>query len=309
MKLSTAFGLALAPVSMARQANVETELSERGITVIGGTNAATGAVILWVNPGNGAPTTTMNQQVAAKGAANHTVKVGGAGLLSFEPPQVNAAVGDTVIFEFLTRNHSVTQSPFNTPCKALPGGMDTDFQPNPNNDTLNPPRVGIQVNATNPQWFYCKQQGHCGKGMVFSINPTTDKTQAMFQQAAIRQNGNGQTTPITGGGANAPSNGTAGSVSSSAGVAPTGNVGGGGASTPNNGTASSVSSSAGVAPTGNVGGGSGGVVAPGQGTVGADGSCSCVAACDTGSFPAKNQGTDSFGGMGGTLPIGMAAVR
>ena len=37
--------------------------------------------------------------------------------------------------------------------------------------------------------FYCKQKGHCGKGMAFSINPTEEKSQAKFRQAAIDQNG------------------------------------------------------------------------------------------------------------------------
>ena len=37
--------------------------------------------------------------------------------------------------------------------------------------------------------FYCKQKGHCGKGMTFSINPTEEKSQAKFKQMAIDQNG------------------------------------------------------------------------------------------------------------------------
>lgn len=37
--------------------------------------------------------------------------------------------------------------------------------------------------------FYCKQKGHCGKGMTFSINPTAEKSQANFRQLAIDQNG------------------------------------------------------------------------------------------------------------------------
>lgn len=116
--------------------------------------------------------------------------------------------------------------------------------------------------------------------MVFSINPTADKTQAMFQSLAIAQNGTGQATPITGGAGSPPANAPAVSVSSSAGVAqPTGGVGGGGA------------------------------VAPGQGTVGADGSCSCVAACNVGSFPAQNQGVGSFGGMGGEKMLNTLGPR
>jgi hypothetical protein len=40
--------------------------------------------------------------------------------------------------------------------------------------------------------------------MTFSINPTAQKTQAMFQQMAIAQNGTGSASPITGGSAVAP---------------------------------------------------------------------------------------------------------
>lgn len=37
--------------------------------------------------------------------------------------------------------------------------------------------------------MYCRQTGHCGKGMVFAINPTADKSFAAFQQMAMQQNG------------------------------------------------------------------------------------------------------------------------
>ena len=52
--------------------------------------------------------------------------------------------------------------------------------------------------------FYCAQGPHCGKGMTFSINPTAERTQAMFQAMAIEQNGNGETSPITGGDGDTP---------------------------------------------------------------------------------------------------------
>jgi hypothetical protein len=41
----------------------------------------------------------------------------------------------------------------------------------------------------NQKGFYCKQANHCGKGMTLAINPTANKTQAMFKQMAIAQNG------------------------------------------------------------------------------------------------------------------------
>ncbi|KAK2591006.1 hypothetical protein QQS21_011319 [Conoideocrella luteorostrata] len=296
--------------------NVETEVEPRGVTVVEGmegkgitANSRTEVVIVWANSGGGASTTTINQQVTvtktvtagAGGAvetlpasggqgatttikegqtatipgkgASHTVKVGGPGGLTFQPDQLNnVPMGDTVVFEFLAQNHTVTQSPFDTPCKAMPGGMDSGFLGNPNNTVSPPPQVAMQVMTTKPLWFYCRQKGHCGKGMVFSINPSAEKTHAMFQGLAIAQNGTGSASPITGG---------------QPGAAPP-------AQAPQETPGSSQ-------------GGSG--ATPGKGTVGADGSCLCVAACNAGAFPAAQaQGVGSFGGVGGALPI-MGSMR
>lgn len=321
--------MATAPLAMARRVtnifspqvvprNVETELDSRGVTVVKGMkgtgksgNGLTEVVIVWANPGNGASTTTINQAITvtktvtagAGGAvteipgggqregatttiregqtatipgtgASHTVKVGGPGGLTYQPEQLtNIPVGDTVVFEFLAQNHTVTQSPFDTPCKAMAGGMDSGFLANPNNTVSPPPQVAMQVMTTKPLWFYCRQKGHCGKGMVFSINPTPEKTHAMFQGMAIKQNGSGGGAPITGG---------------KQGGAP-------------------VAEAPGQIPgagQGERGGQQSPGATPGKGTVGADGSCSCVVACNTGGFPAPQaQGVGAFGGMSGALPI------
>lgn len=43
----------------------------------------------------------------------------------------------------------------------------------------------IDLNLS-PVWFYCKTGKHCSLGgMVFSINPTADKTQDAFKAAAL----------------------------------------------------------------------------------------------------------------------------
>jgi len=127
---------------------------------------------------------------AATGAMTHTVVVGGmkpvatgmAPVLGYSPEAIKAAVGDMVIFEFMQKNHTATQSTFAEPCKKMEGGMDSGFMPNPEG------KAGVTwnmtVETTDPLWFYCKQQNgiHCGKGMVFSINAaeTGDKTMADF---------------------------------------------------------------------------------------------------------------------------------
>jgi hypothetical protein len=143
-------------------------------------------------------------------AANHLVQVGAGGMLVFNPTSVIAANGDTVSFQFQGKNHSVTQSTFPAPCTKMSTptvGVDSGFMFVPAGATQLP-EFTIAVNdSTVPLWFYCAQtnpMSHCEAGMVFAINPTTDKTFAQFQQTALSLN----TT------ANGTASGTSGSASS-----------------------------------------------------------------------------------------------
>ncbi|KAL8873520.1 MAG: hypothetical protein Q9174_001026 [Haloplaca sp. 1 TL-2023] len=125
-------------------------------------------------------------------AATHSVMVGGDAGLVFTPNTLNAAAGDMVEFTFMAANHTLTQSTFPSPCKKMDGGVDSGFMPNANNTVSPPPTYMFQVMDTKPTWWYCKQKkptSHCGKGMTFSINPTPEKSQEMFMQKAIEQNG------------------------------------------------------------------------------------------------------------------------
>ncbi|KAG8419367.1 hypothetical protein J3458_004238 [Metarhizium acridum] len=310
MKFSTTIFTALAPLAMARRVanvfpppagivgrNAETEPSESGVEVLQGkqgegitANSRAEVIVIWLNPGNGASKTTINEQVtvtrtvtagaggeatkapggngtgsAPGAAATHTVKVGGEGL-TYKPDQLhNVPIGDVVLFDFMAQNHTVTQSTFDAPCKAMAGGMDSGFLANPNNTVSPPPQVAMQVMTDKPIWLYCAQKGHCGKGMVLSINPSTEKTHAMFQGMAIAQNGTGSASPITGGqpGGTSPPSAPGGVGGNS-----TGGAGGSGAT-------------------------------PGKGTVGPDGSCQCVVSCSNDAFPAAAQGVGAFGGMSG----------
>jgi plastocyanin len=106
-----------------------------------------------------------------------TVVVGGDGQLAFNPPRVGAAIGDIVSFQFHSKNHTATQSSFNSPCTELAAPLagntavfDSGFQPS--NDTGPFPTYNITVTTTSPQWFYCQQGNgaHCAAGMVFAIN-------------------------------------------------------------------------------------------------------------------------------------------
>ncbi|KAF4451378.1 serine-threonine rich [Fusarium austroafricanum] len=259
-------------------------------------NHKTEIIIIWANPGAGAETTTINEKVTVtqtvtKGAdagatppaaaASHTVTVGGPGGLVYQPEELhNVPIGDTVVFEFLSQNHTVSQSGFEKPCDLLTGGMDSGFMANPNNTVSPPPQVAMQVMVDTPLWFYCKQGNHCGQGMVFSINPTAEKTQAKFKELAIQQKGDGKATPITGGdAAPAPPAESKPAESKPAEAAPP-------AAAPPEATG----------------------VVPGKGVIGGDGSCVCHVSCAAGGFPAQAQGINSFGGMGGAMPYNLGSV-
>lgn len=154
------------------------------------------------------------------GQTDHRVVVGGASGLVFTPNQVTAAVGDTVTFEFQSKNHTVTQSAFATPCTLLTNttsnqvGFDSGFVPVAANATEFPAWT-LQVTASTPLWAFCRQTGHCEQGMVMSINaPTTGaKTFSAFQASAIALASNSSTTTSTTG-TTTTSSGTSTSASS-----------------------------------------------------------------------------------------------
>ncbi|KAJ6488809.1 hypothetical protein C8R45DRAFT_1097161 [Mycena sanguinolenta] len=118
-------------------------------------------------------------------AENILITVGENSTTTFTPSNITANVGDTVIFQFVAANHTATQSSFAAPCTNMTGGLDSGFQFVPAGATQNPQYSFNVTNATQPLWFFCRQTGHCGKGMVFSVNaPATGKTFDAFQAAA-----------------------------------------------------------------------------------------------------------------------------
>lgn len=122
----------------------------------------------------------------------HTVIVGGDAGLVYTPSEVVASVGDTVHFVFMKNNHTVTQSTFEKPCnKKSADAPDSGFLVNANNTVVPAPTFEYTVISMDPTWWYCKQRTgtHCGKGMVFAINPTIEKTLNTFRDVAIQLNG------------------------------------------------------------------------------------------------------------------------
>ncbi|KAF8311423.1 Cupredoxin [Cantharellus anzutake] len=108
----------------------------------------------------------------------HLVNVGPNGQLVYDPPFIFTNKGDVVKFIFHPKNHTVTESSFDSPCSKLRDshgrniGFDSGFQPV---DPIHPVEkiVSVRVLTKDPLWFYCRQTGHCSKGMVFAINPPT----------------------------------------------------------------------------------------------------------------------------------------
>jgi plastocyanin len=177
------------------------------LSATGGVATATATLTVG---GQSVTTTTSAGAPTSTGSVDHKVVVGGTGVLAYNPSNITAQVGDTVTFEFHQVNHTVTQSSFNTPCRALSltsttgaVGFDSGFNP-VTSDATTFPTYTITVNATTPIWAYCRQAKHCGQGMVFSINSveTGPNNFAAFQALAKQQNGTSSSTTSTASGAN-----------------------------------------------------------------------------------------------------------
>jgi len=154
--------------------------------------------------------------VTVSAQQNFTVIVGGNDTVTYSPSSVNASVGDTIAFQFQTKNHTVTQSTFAAPCQNMTtptAGIDSGFMAVAANASLFPEWSFTITNASTPLWFYCRQTGHCQQGMVFAVNPTAAKSFAAFQAAAKASTPDGSPSSS---GSSSGSSGTAASSTPSA---------------------------------------------------------------------------------------------
>ncbi|KAG8680666.1 hypothetical protein FRC09_018061 [Ceratobasidium sp. 395] len=135
---------------------------------------------------------------SASAQMTHTVVVGGPGALTYTPSCLWPAVGDKVIFEFHEKNHTATQSTFDSPCTKITdasgaqSGFASGFQPVAPGTTTGFPTATFDVTDDKPKWFYCAQGNHCASGMVFAINPpregnTFDAFMANAKNSAAQQ--------------------------------------------------------------------------------------------------------------------------
>jgi len=103
---------------------------------------------------------------SSSNGATHTVIVAPTqGVLRYVPFAVNASVGDTVMFMWGAKNHTVTKSSELQLCNKSSDGLFATGE-------QSQPFVFTQVvNDTNPTFFYCGTPTHCEKGMFGVINP------------------------------------------------------------------------------------------------------------------------------------------
>lgn len=133
-------------------------------------------------------------------AADFPVTVGAGGKFAFQPEFVNAQAQDTVTFTFAPKNHSVTQSAFDSPCVPLANGFDSGFKSVSPDAGVSPTYTITVTNASVPLWFHCEQIvpfSHCGQGMVFAINPPAEPNPhsfSAFQALAKSLNGTATST-------------------------------------------------------------------------------------------------------------------
>jgi len=128
------------------------------------------------------------QQPPAAGRHYINVDVGPGGQIKYSNDNIKASVGDIIRFNFLSKNHTVTQSSFDNPCTKADRGFDSGFRfVDPNANGTLPQPFEVEVKNDMPIWFYCQQGQHCAaNGMNGGINAPDhgDKTLAAFKAKA-----------------------------------------------------------------------------------------------------------------------------
>ncbi|KAI1954940.1 hypothetical protein LOZ12_000820 [Ophidiomyces ophidiicola] len=137
------------------------------------------------------PLPTTPSSTSSRSPATHTVQVGPkSDPHKYVPRSLKAEVGDTVIFEFYPRNHSVVQADFMSPCVPASGnyfysGIFNQYEEKDGVLVGKVPTWSIRINDTKPIFYYCTALDSCiGNGMVGAINPNrTMSYESQFAKA------------------------------------------------------------------------------------------------------------------------------
>ncbi|ESZ89891.1 hypothetical protein SBOR_9727 [Sclerotinia borealis F-4128] len=141
------------------------------------------------------------QAPSAADATTHTVVVGSSNtdLLVFTPQELNAKTGDKVEFQFSERNHTVTQSAFDSPCQPMANAIHSGFVPTTANQSM-VTTFTMTVNSTAPMFLYCAQGKHCQAGMVMTINASNGtQNVGTYKAAAAKAASNVPAKKVSGG--------------------------------------------------------------------------------------------------------------
>jgi len=185
------------PCTTSGAPNATAPPSSGGGTTSTGTNYGGSGTTSYGGSGSGNSTGSTGYGGSAGSSTSngtvHSILVGENNTLTFNPPSIQAVAGDTVLFNFLSKNHSVTQSTFTSPCTLAPGGVDSGFQAtSPNSTTTMQWSITLDAkSASGPLWFFCAQTKpavHCHTGMVFAINANAQKSFDQYKLNAMNSN-------------------------------------------------------------------------------------------------------------------------
>jgi plastocyanin len=146
-----------------------------------------------------AMTATTSASSSSTTGTTHDVDVGKGGLV-FSPDSLTASMGDTIMFHFYPKNHSVVQSSFDSPCVPLSSGntpaIYSGFMPVSGDEGKM--MFTMMVNSTDPIWLYCSQGEHCQAGMGMVINQASSGPNTLDAYKAASKGVQAAASPDTG---------------------------------------------------------------------------------------------------------------
>lgn len=111
------------------------------------------------------------------------------GSLKYFPDSIDAPVGSIVQFQFHPKNHTITESTFDEPCKPIADSLKTETRPGVRSGfvPVQPaaeftPVYNVLINDTKPIWIFCGQTNHCARGMAMVINQNKTSTEKTIQK-------------------------------------------------------------------------------------------------------------------------------